>query len=53
MPGESRVSVTATLAKLRLAGPRSYSDLVLVFGVVAIVALMILPLPMEIGRAHV
>jgi len=42
------VSVTATLAKLRLAGPRSYSDLVLVFGVVAIVALMILPLPMAV-----
>lgn len=28
--------------------PRSYSDLVLVFGVVAIVALMILPLPMAV-----
>jgi len=40
------MSVSASIAKLRLAGPRSYSDLVLVFGVVAIVALMILPLPM-------
>jgi len=40
------MSVAASLAKLRQAGPRSYSDIVLVFGVVAIVALMILPLPM-------
>ena len=40
------MSVSASLARLRLAGPRSYSDIVLVFGVVAIVALMILPLPM-------
>ena len=30
------------------SGTRSYSDLVLVFGVVAIVALMILPLPMAV-----
>jgi len=39
------MSLTASLSKLGLAS-RSYSDIVLVFGVVAIVALMILPLPM-------
>ncbi|MEP7042836.1 MAG: type III secretion system export apparatus subunit SctV [Dokdonella sp.] len=42
------MSAVAFLFKSSNGRPRSYSDIVLVFGVVAIVALMILPLPMAV-----
>lgn len=42
------MNAVASLFKFGSGGSRSYSDIVLVFGVVAIVALMILPLPMAV-----
>jgi type III secretion protein V len=45
--GRRAMNAVASLFKFG-SGSRSYSDIVLVFGVVAIVALMILPLPMAV-----
>ena len=46
--GVRNMNAVASLFKTSSGRSRSYSDIVLVFGVVAIVALMILPLPMAV-----